>query len=119
RGLPSMRGKKLAGVVGRAVRAATEARGKSTFRITQLRIQGHHLPLVRAAGSRQALWRGLRALGIRIAKRLNGAMGRSGKVFAERYHARALTCPREVRNAIVYVLHNHKHHEPSRWAVDE
>src|SRR5262245_27594718 len=46
RGLPSMRGKRLAGVVGRAVRAATEARGPSTFRITHFSIQGNHLHLI-------------------------------------------------------------------------
>jgi hypothetical protein len=31
-------------------------------------------------------------------------------VFAERYHARALRTPLEVRRALVYVFHNHRHH---------
>ena len=62
---------------------------------------------------------GLRGLAIWIARRLNDQRGTHGKVFAERYHARPLTTARQVRNAIVYVLHNHKHHSPSRFAVDE
>jgi len=32
-------------------------------------------------------------------------------VFPHRYHARALRTPREVRNALAYVLLNHAHHE--------
>lgn len=119
RGLPSMRRKKLAGVIGRAMRAATQARGQSTFRITHFSIQPNHLHLIVEAGSKPTLLKGLRALGIRIAKRLNGALERKGAVFAERYHARALKTPLEVRNAIVYVLQNHKHHHPSRYLVDE
>ncbi len=37
-------------------------------------------------------------------------LGESGGVWAERYHARSLRTPREVRNAIVYVLMNAKKH---------
>jgi hypothetical protein len=35
---------------------------------------------------------------------------RAGKLFAHRYHARYLKTPREVRNALRYVLLNRKHH---------
>ncbi len=31
-------------------------------------------------------------------------------MFADRYHDRVLTSPREVRNAIVYILGNARHH---------
>ena len=31
-------------------------------------------------------------------------------MFAERYHAHILRTPREVRNALGYVLHNARHH---------
>jgi hypothetical protein len=37
---------------------------------------------------------------------INGALGRHGRVWSDRYHARALATPREVRNALVYVLQN-------------
>ena len=35
---------------------------------------------------------------------------RTGRVFVDRYHARILETPREVRNAIGYVLNNWRHH---------
>jgi hypothetical protein len=52
----------------------------------------------------------MQGLAIRIAKALNSVMGRTGKVFADHYHAHALTTPRTVRNALVYVLQNAKRH---------
>ena len=53
-----------------------------------------------------------------MARKVNRVMDRRGKLFAERYHARALSNPRAVRNAIVYVLLNHLHHRPDRRWVD-
>jgi hypothetical protein len=44
------------------------------------------------------------------ARRINAARGRRGKLFAHRYHARYLKSPREVRNALRYVLLNRRHH---------
>ena len=41
---------------------------------------------------------------------MNSALKRTGKLFAHRYHARVLKTPREVRNALRYVLLNRKHH---------
>ena len=35
---------------------------------------------------------------------------RKGKVFADRYHDRVLRTPREVRNALAYVMHNARKH---------
>ena len=49
-------------------------------------------------------------LAIRIAKALNKLWGRRGGVFADRYHDRILKTPREVKNALVYVLANGKKH---------
>ena len=50
----------------------------------------------------------------RVARRLNRALHRTGKLFATRFHARALKTPREVRNALRYVLLNRKHHASRR-----
>src|SRR6185503_2521837 len=46
----------------------------------------------------------------RMAKAVNRALGRVGRVWADRYHARLLRTPREVRNALVYVLNNFRKH---------
>jgi hypothetical protein len=39
--------------------------------------------------------------------------------LVDRYHGRELTTPRAVRNCIVYVVQNHKQHQPSAMLVDE
>ena len=58
-------------------------------------------------------------LTIRMAKALNRANGRSGKVFRDRYHAHILRTPSEVANARHYLLDNYaKHHAQTRgWAL--
>jgi hypothetical protein len=52
----------------------------------------------------------MQGLLVRIARALNALWNRRGSVFADRFHARALRSPREVRAALVYVLHNARHH---------
>ena len=55
----------------------------------------------------------------RLAKALNRSWERrGGGVFDGRYHSRALKSPRQVRNAIVYVLHNGKKHGCHRGGLD-
>jgi hypothetical protein len=45
-----------------------------------------------------------------VARGVNHALARSGPLFADRFHARTLRTPREVRNALLYVLQNHRRH---------
>jgi len=45
-------------------------------------------------------------------------MERKGRVLADRYHSRLLRTPREVRNALVYVLNNAKKHFEMRREID-
>lgn len=80
------------------------------FRIVDWSIQGNHIHVTVEAANAAALSRGMQGLSIRIARGLNKLSGRSGSVFVDRYHARILTSPREVRNARAYVLNNHHHH---------
>src|SRR5262245_45496999 len=94
-----------------ALRAAF-VRGKDRFgfRLCHYAVLNDHLHLICEATDRAALRRGLQGLAIRIARALNKLWRRKGKVFADRYHDRVLTSPREVRNAIVYVMGNARHH---------
>jgi hypothetical protein len=62
------------------------------------------------AQSREALSRGVQGLAIRLARAINRVLHRAGEVWADRYHARALRTPREVRNALVYVPNNWRKH---------
>jgi hypothetical protein len=83
------------------------------FRLAHYSVQSNHLHLVCEAHDARALTRGMQGLAIRMARRLNRYIGRRGRVFAERYHARILRTPTEVRNALCYVLNNIRHHPPS------
>jgi putative transposase len=86
--------------------AASAAR----FRVLQFSIQADHLHLLVEADTPTGFERGVRGLAIRVAKTVNRVLGRHGRVWGDRYHARLLRTPREVRNALIYVLNNFKKH---------
>ncbi len=80
------------------------------FRVVHFSVQGNHLHLLVEAHGARSLGAGLKALTGRISKGLNAMMAKRGAVFSDRYHAHALKSPREVRNALAYVLLNHRSH---------
>ena len=88
------------------------------FRLTHFSVQTDHLHLIVEAASREALIRGLQGLAGRTARAVNVAWQRKGKVWSSRYHARVLTSPSEVRNALVYVLLNFRKHLRAMPGVD-
>ena len=87
---------------------------KPTFRVVEFSIQGNHMHFLVEASGKAALAHGLQGLGRRLVRRLNARFGRTGKLVATRYHARVLKTPREVRNALRYVLLNARHHAAQR-----
>ena len=96
--------------VVRTILGALRAANTSCFRIAQYSVQENHLHLIVEAESKQALSSALRGLMIRLAMRVNRLLFRRGRFWADRWHGNALTSPRQVRNALVYVLKNrHKH----------
>lgn len=88
------------------------------FRLVHFSLQKNHVHLVCEAKDEGALAKGMQGLSIRVAKAINRALGRSGRVFSDRYHARALRTPREVRNALGYVLNNGLHHGEWHSPID-
>ena len=80
------------------------------MRMVEFSVQGNHIHLVVEAEGRESLWKGMQGLNVRIAKAVNKILGRKGKFFGDRYHARVLKTLAEVRNAVEYVRHNHKKH---------
>jgi REP element-mobilizing transposase RayT len=106
-GLPSLRRGRAHAVV---VAAFAAMRERANFRLVHYSVQSNHVHLVCEARDRGELARGLQSLAIRIAKRLNRQWKRAGKLFADRYHDRILRTPREVRNALAYVLNNAAKH---------
>jgi len=103
---------------------------REDFRIVQLSIQRNHLHMLVEADHKEALSRGMQGFSISAAKRVNAAitartgMRRTGRVVADRFHARPLTSPRAVRHALAYVLNNWRRHGedqaglPRTWKVD-
>jgi len=106
-GLPSLRAKAQFRIVKEALRGI---RRRFAFRVVHYSVQSNHLHLVCEAHDKESLGRGLKGLQGRIAKALNRLLGRRGAVFPTRYHARILETPREVRNVLMYVLNNARHH---------
>jgi REP element-mobilizing transposase RayT len=94
-------------VLLQAFRDAAERFG---MRIAHYSVQGNHLHFIVEADDALALRRGMQGLAIRIARRLNARLGRSGKVFADRYHSRILESRRALANAVRYVVGNYRHH---------
>jgi hypothetical protein len=121
RGVPSLRKFRFARAVGLTIAAVNRSHAlrRTSFRVVHFSIQPNHLHLLVEGGSKRTLAAGLRGLGVWIARRVNEARGRRGRVIADRYHAHPLVTPLEVRRAIVYVLQNHLHHQPSHRLVDE
>jgi putative transposase len=114
RGLPSLREQVLSLLITQAYRDAR----RPGFRVIHHSIQTNHLHMLVESSDRTALSRGAAGLATRIARRLNRLLGRRGKVFADRFHLRALRTPREVRRAIVYVLLNVRKHGGCSAGID-
>jgi putative transposase len=89
---------------------------RQDFRVVHASIQGNHLHLICEANDRRAVTRGVSAFKIAFARRLNAALGRSGRVFSDRYHEEELTTPTQVRHCISYVLNNWRKHGEARGA---
>jgi REP element-mobilizing transposase RayT len=106
-GIPSLRTVPLVRELERAFRHACARRD---FRLTHYSIQSNHLHLLVEADGPRALARGMKSLAARVARAVNRVFGLRGRVFPDRFHARALRTPREVRNALAYVLLNARRH---------
>lgn len=111
----SLRRLHAAAAIGTALEMGCNRLG---LRVAHFTIQNDHIHMLVEADGTRELSRGLQGLCIRIAKGLNRAIGRTGQVFADRYHGRALGSPTEVRNALVYVLGNHAKHAGVGTKVD-
>jgi len=114
RGVPSLRDHVLFAKVRQALAEGKERFG---FSLAHFSVQRNHLHLIAEANDRRALARGVQGLSIRVARAINRQLERSGRLFADRYHARALKTPREARFALRYVLLNARKHAARRSAT--
>ncbi len=105
--MPSLRTVRIVHEIERTFAAGCERPG---FRLVHYSLQGNHAHLIVEAHDRAALGRGMKSVGARLARAVNRVARRAGRVLAERYHVRMLPTPREVRNALRYVLLNARRH---------
>ena len=107
----NLRSRRAFRVIEAALRIGSD---RFNVRVVQFSVQGNHIHLLVEAPDRRALARAIQGFSIRLAKGLNRMMGRKGRVFDDRYHARVLRTPTEVRHAIRYVLENARKHAAER-----
>jgi len=105
--LPSLRTKRVLREVERSFAEGCE---RGDFRVVHYSIQSDHGHFIVEAAHRDALGRGMKSLAARFARAVNRAFQRKGAVLADRYHLRVLRSPRQVRNALAYVLLNARRH---------
>jgi REP element-mobilizing transposase RayT len=86
----------------------TNARG--LVRICEYTAIDDHMHLLVEAADRSLLSRGMKGFSVRMAHRLHRLRGRLGSVVADRYHARELRTPLEVKRGLTYVLNNARKH---------
>jgi putative transposase len=115
RGVSSLR---QGNVFVRVRKALANGKERFGFSLVHFSVQSNHLHLIAEADDQRALARGVQGLSIRVARAVNRELQRKGRLFADRYHARALKTPRAVRFALRYVLLNARKHAAERngWA---
>jgi REP element-mobilizing transposase RayT len=114
-GLPSLRETAAYRALVAALGAGSERFG---LRLVHWSALGNHLHLRVEARDQNALSRGMQSLGVRIARALNRLWRRRGMVFSDGYHAHVLNCPRQVRTALAYVLHDARKHRAIATGLD-
>jgi len=105
--VPSLR---TVSIVREIERTFARGCGRPGFRLVHYSLQGNHAHVIVEAADQTHLGRGMMAIGARLARAVNRVAKRTGPVMADRYHVRRLATPREVRNALRYVLLNARHH---------
>ena len=107
RGIPSLRRRAFVREFRETLRRGCE---RGEFRVVHYSVQRNHVHLIVEAAGKQALGRGMKSVGIRLARAVNRVLSRTGPVLLGRYHVRALKTAREVRSALAYVLLNARKH---------
>jgi REP element-mobilizing transposase RayT len=109
--VPSLRSERLVRETRRSLVVACE---RGEFRVVHYSIQRDHVHMIVEARGREALARGMKSIAARLARAVNRVFSRSGPVLDGRFHHRVLRTPREVRNALAYVLLNARRHFAKR-----
>ncbi len=99
--------------------------GRADFRAVDVSLQDGHVHLIVEAENKNALARGMQAFQIVAARFINQAVSkergkrRTGQVFSDRYHSKAITSPLAARHARAYVLNNWRRHGKDRGVASQ
>jgi putative transposase len=113
-GLPSLRSPRVFGALRRAIARAS----LDHFRVIHFSIQQDHGHFIVEGDEARRARGGVHGLAIRLALAVNRALERKGRVVGDRYHARPLTTPRQIRTSMVYVLLNFRKHLRAPAGID-
>jgi putative transposase len=105
--IPSLRSSRRFAMIRRCFAGA---RQNGKIRLVEFTVLSNHLHLIVEADSSRDLSRGVQGLCVRLARALNAALRRHGRVFADHFHSRLLQSPTQLVNAIRYVLENAERH---------
>ncbi|MDJ0864961.1 MAG: transposase [Myxococcota bacterium] len=103
----SLRTRRFVAAFRASLRQACE---RGDFRVAHYSVQRDHVHLIVEAAGKRALGSGMKSISARLAHAVNRVFARSGRVLDGRYHLHLLKTPREVRNALAYVLLNARKH---------
>src|SRR4029077_3946869 len=113
-GLPSFRSPRGFGALRRAIARAS----LDGFRVIHFSIQQDHGHFIVEGDEARRARGGGHGLAVRLALAINRVLGRKGNVVGDRYHARPLTTPRQMRTSMVYVLLNFRKHLRAPPCID-
>jgi len=102
----------------RAIRSTLSRTSTTELRVVHFSVQTNHVHLIVEADGARSFTSGMRSLTTRLALAVNRTLARRGRIWSDRFHTRALTTPRAVRTALVYVLANAYKHMRVRAGLD-
>lgn len=107
--LDTLRSERPFDAILRAI-AGTNALAPDDFRIVHFSVAPNRVYLIAEAQNARSLSTGARSIAIRIARYLNDALSRSGRLWADRWRRRDLKTPEAVRSALVQLFANFREH---------
>jgi hypothetical protein len=112
----TLRSRRSFRVIERAFWGAME---HSSARICHFGVRGKEIVMIIEAADRAMVTAAMRSLGVRVGKGMNRVMGTRGRVVRDRYRARPLRTPAQVRRALDAVLHGQTPRHDGRTSPPE
>jgi len=88
---------------------------KQGLGVVHYTLEYDHIHLMVETANNKILGKGMQAFGITLSKGINKIKALKGRVFKTRYHYRKLKTPKEIKNALNYILGNAVKHRSSTF----